>query len=147
MGFSQGGMMTFEVGSFLQRKLAGLAILSGRIMSHKQITNETLLQTPIFISHGEQDEVLPIKNYHKAAEYLRRNKCKFESHVLKNDAHKIWDQDNLCTSNDAIFVATGVCDGWIPGVQYNDNSINTWSRIIYVETGEVKTIESVHSLI
>ena len=49
--------------------------------------------------------------------------------------------------NDAIFVATGVCDGWIPGVQYNDNSINTWSRIIYVETGEVKTIESVHSLI
>mgnify|MGYP002525686202 CR=1 FL=1 len=66
--------------------------------------------------------------------------------VLKNDAHKIWDQDNLCTSNDAIFVATGVCDGWIPGVQYNDNSVNTWSRIIYVETGEVKTIESVHSI-
>ncbi len=67
--------------------------------------------------------------------------------VLKNDAHKIWNENNLCTSNDAIFVATGVCDGWIPGVQYNDNSINTWSRIIYVETGEVKTIESVHSLI
>ena len=66
--------------------------------------------------------------------------------VLKNDAHKIWDQDNLCTSNDAIFVATGVCDGWIPGVQYNDNSVSTWSRIIYVETGEVKTIESVHSI-
>ena len=66
--------------------------------------------------------------------------------VLKNDAHKIWDQDSLCTSNDAIFVATGVCDGWIPGVQYNDNSVSTWSRIIYVETGEVKTIESVHSI-
>ena len=49
MGFSQGGMMTFEVGSFLQKKLAGLAILSGRIMSHQQITNKTLLQTPIFM--------------------------------------------------------------------------------------------------
>ena len=66
--------------------------------------------------------------------------------VLNNDAHKIWDEDNLCTSNDAIFVATGVCDGWIPGVQYNDDSANTWSRIIFVETGEIKTIESVHSL-
>ena len=53
---------------------------------------------------------------------------------------------NLCTSKNAIFVATGVCDGWIPGVQYNDDSANTWSRIIYVETGEMKTIKSVHSL-
>jgi len=89
MGFSQGGMMTFEVGSFLQKKIAGLAILSGRIMSHQQITNETLVQTPIFISHGQQDEVLPIKNYHKAIEYLKINKCNFESYVLDNDAHNI----------------------------------------------------------
>ena len=89
MGFSQGGMMTFEVGSFLQKKLAGLAILSGRIMSHQQITNENLLQTPIFISHGELDEVLPIKNCHKATEYLKTNKSNFESHVLANDGHNI----------------------------------------------------------
>ena len=89
MGFSQGGMMTFEVGNFLQKKLAGLAILSGRIMSHQQITNKTLLQTPIFISHGEQDEVLPIKDYYKATEYLNINKCNFESHVLDKDAHNI----------------------------------------------------------
>ena len=89
MGFSQGGIMTFEVGSFLQKKLAGLAILSGRIMSHQKITNEALLQTPIFISHGEQDEVLPIKNYYQAKEYLKINKCNFESHVLDKDAHNI----------------------------------------------------------
>ncbi|MDC6448365.1 hypothetical protein PQZ42_04725, partial [Alphaproteobacteria bacterium] len=55
MGFSQGAMMTFEVGSFLQKKLAGLGILSGRIMSHEIIENDSLLQTPIFISHGELD--------------------------------------------------------------------------------------------
>ena len=89
MGFSQGGMMTFEVGNLLQKKLSGLAILSGRIMSHQQITNKTLLQTPIFISHGEQDEVLPIKDYYKATEYLKINKCNFESHVLDKDAHNI----------------------------------------------------------
>ena len=89
MGFSQGGMMTFEVGNFLQKKLAGLAILSGRIMSPQQITNENLLQTPIFISHGELDEVLPIKNYYKATEYLKINKCNFESHIIASDAHNI----------------------------------------------------------
>ncbi len=54
MGFSQGGMMTFEVGNFLQKKLTGLAILSCRIMSQQQITNNTLGQTPIFITHSEQ---------------------------------------------------------------------------------------------
>ena len=58
-------------------------------MSHQKITNEALLQTPIFISHGEQDEVLPIKNYYKATEYLKINKCNFESHVLDEDGHNI----------------------------------------------------------
>ncbi len=89
MGFSQGGMMTFEVGSFLQKKLAGLAIISGRIMSDQPISNEVLLQTPLFISHGEQDEVLPIKNYHIAVEYLKKNECNFESHILNQDGHNI----------------------------------------------------------
>ena len=65
--------------------------------------------------------------------------------ILQNDAHKIWDTDTLCSSNNALFIATGVCDGWLPGVQYNSEEIKTWSRIIYVETGEVKTIETIHN--
>ena len=89
MGFSQGGMMVFEVGNFLQKKLAGLGILSGRIMSNKHIENKNLLETPIFISHGEQDEVIPIKKYYQATEFLQKNKCNFESHILAKDGHNI----------------------------------------------------------
>ena len=89
MGFSQGGMVTFEVGNHLLKKLAGLAIFSGRIISNQIITNKKLLQTPIFISHGEQDEVLPIKNFYKAKEYLKINKCNFESHIINQDGHNI----------------------------------------------------------
>ena len=70
------GMMTFEVE--IAKKLAGLAILSGRIMSRKQITNGTLLQLIFF--HSEQDQVLPLK-INKATEYLKINKCSFESHI------------------------------------------------------------------
>ena len=65
--------------------------------------------------------------------------------ILKNDAHKVWNADNLCISRDAIFVATGVCDGWIPGVQYNGSKAQTWSKVIYVETGKVDTIETIHN--
>ena len=89
MGFSQGGMMTFEVGNYLQQQFGGLGIISGRIMSNKLIQNKNLIKTPIFISHGEQDEVLPIKNYHNATEFLRINKCNFESHIISKDGHNI----------------------------------------------------------
>ncbi len=89
MGFSQGGIITFEVGNFLQKKLAGLGILSGRIMSYHPIKNKTLLKTPIFISHGGKDEVIPIKNYHHATDLLKKNKCNFDSHILEKDGHNI----------------------------------------------------------
>ena len=89
MGFSQGGMMTFEVGNFLKEKLAGLIILSGRIMKEDSINNSILQQTPIFISHGEKDEVIPIKSFHNSTDYLSVNKCNFESHVLPLDGHNI----------------------------------------------------------
>ena len=89
MGFSQGGMMTFEVGNFLKKQLAGLVILSGRIMKNDPIKNKILQKTPIFISHGEKDEVIPIISLYKSKEYLRTNKCNFESHILPFDGHNI----------------------------------------------------------
>ena len=89
MGFSQGGMMTFEVGNFLKKQLAGLVILSGRIMQNDPIKNKILQQTPIFISHGEKDEVIPVNSFYKSREYLSTNKCNFESHILPFDGHNI----------------------------------------------------------
>ena len=58
-------------------------------MSHKPIENDNLRETPIFISHGELDQVIPVKSYHKATEFLQQNKCTFESHVLTRDEHNI----------------------------------------------------------
>ena len=89
IGFSQGGMMTFEVGNVLQKKFAGLGILSGRIMTNLSIKNDRLKEIPIFISHGELDQVIPIKSYHQSEEFLQKNKCNFESHVLSKDEHNI----------------------------------------------------------
>ncbi len=89
MGFSQGGMMTFEVGNSLKKKLAGLAILSGRIMNNNQIKNTQLKQTPIFVSHGEKDDVIPVSSFFKSKEFLCKNNCKFESHILVEDGHNI----------------------------------------------------------
>ena len=89
MGFSQGGMVTFEVGNQLSEKIGGLIILSGRIMKEDPIKNSILKNTPIFILHGEQDEVIPIQSYYKSIEILSANKCNFESHAIPSDGHNI----------------------------------------------------------
>ena len=89
LGFSQGGMMTYEFGNNFQDCLAGLAIISGCIMFEKLTINKYLLKTPIFISHGSKDEVLPIKLFDEAYEHLKKNKFLFESHILEEDSHII----------------------------------------------------------
>ena len=44
MGFSQGGMMAFELGQILQNQLAGLAIISSRIISKEHKPNNAFLK-------------------------------------------------------------------------------------------------------
>ena len=89
LGFSQGGMMTFEFGNYFNQILGGLIILSGRIMTEENIVNKTLLKTPIFISHGDNDDVLPIENYEQSCNFLKKNKLLYESHILPGDTHTI----------------------------------------------------------
>ena len=89
MGFSQGGMMTFELGNACHESLGALAILSGRIMEQTKINNESFKQTPIFISHGDQDDVLHVTNLYQSKNYLKNNNCLFEAHEIKGDTHTI----------------------------------------------------------
>jgi len=88
IGFSQGGIMTFEFGNYLQNQLCALAIISGRIID-QNFLNSHLLKTPIFISHGDKDDVLPISNFNNSVEYLKKNRFNFESHIIKGDTHII----------------------------------------------------------
>ena len=87
MGFSQGGMMAFELGQVLQKQLAGLAIISSRIIPKQQKPNNKLLKTPIFISHGGQDAVLPISNYNESIEILKNLNYNYENYLIEKDEH------------------------------------------------------------
>ena len=89
VGFSQGGMMTFEFGNFSEKQLGGLAILSGRIMTNESPTNLKFLKTPLFISHGDNDDVLNIDNFYSSCNYLKENNFLFEKHLLEGDSHTI----------------------------------------------------------
>ena len=66
--------------------------------------------------------------------------------MLGDDIHKIWSADELCTSQDAFFVASGICSGWLPGVKFHDNKAIVSSRVIFGETGESKLITNEYDL-
>ena len=89
MGFSQGGIITFEYARRMNTLLGGIAIISGRIIRKNENTNTFLQKTPIFISHGSEDDVLPISNFNQSIEYLKKNNYEFESHVVDGDTHTI----------------------------------------------------------
>ena len=39
-------------------------------MKNYPIKNKILKQTPIFISHGEKDEVIPVKSFYDSKKYF-----------------------------------------------------------------------------
>ncbi len=89
MGFSQGGIITFELSRRMDRMLGGIGILSGRIIQKDEKPNIFLQKTPIFISHGSKDDVLPVFHFHNSTEYLNKNNYKYESHLIEDDTHTI----------------------------------------------------------
>ena len=66
------------------------------------------------------------------------------SKMIDDDLHKVWKSNELCKSDDALFVATGVCTGYLPGVEVTEKGIKTTSQIIDVYNKEIKLITNHH---
>ena len=64
--------------------------------------------------------------------------------MIDGDLHKIWRSDELCRSQDSLFVATGVCTGYLPGVEKTVEGIKTTSQIIDVHNKGSKLITNIH---
>ena len=66
--------------------------------------------------------------------------------MVDDDLTRLWTANDLCKSDDAIFAASGVCDGYLPGVIIEDNQIKTFAELIDVESGKVSRHDRVHQL-
>ena len=56
------------------------------------------------------------------------------------------DINKLCKSDNSMFIATGVCDGWIPGVVIEEDRALTSSLLIDVKAGEMTKISNSYSV-
>jgi len=64
--------------------------------------------------------------------------------MIDDDLTRIWSANDLCKSDDAIFVASGVCDGYLPGVQIDGEQVKTFAELIDVEKGTVSRHDRIH---
>jgi len=73
-GFSQGGVMTLLTGLTSERKLAGLAVLSGYLplaQKIKSMMSGHALSLPIFWGHGNDDPLIPYKVAESSVDVLK----------------------------------------------------------------------------
>lgn len=74
-GFSQGAIMAYSIGLTVPEKIKGIAIMSGRLLEEVKpiiATKDKLKNLKVFISHGTNDNVLPISNAREANTYLKQ---------------------------------------------------------------------------
>jgi len=60
------------------------------------------------------------------------------SSMIDDDLHRVWKATDLCRSEDAIFAASGVCDGYLPGVQITSGQTTTYNELIDVQSKTIK---------
>ena len=57
--------------------------------------------------------------------------------MVGDDLTRLWKAHDLCQSEDAIFAAAGVCDGYLPGVKVDATHTTTYNELIDVAKNTV----------
>lgn len=95
-GFSQGAMMSYEVGLTAPELLRGIAPLSGRIFESlkSQIKPTSAFKNlKIFVGHGTADDRVPYASATQAASYLKEKKINATLHSYQSLAHSISEKE------------------------------------------------------
>ena len=93
LGFSQGSMMSIEVGTNLNKSIAGIISLSGRIYT-KDFNQKSRKKCPILVVHGDSDNIIPPSRFYETCEILEKSNYNVEKHLIKKMGHSINDYVN-----------------------------------------------------
>ena len=88
-GFSQGCMMSINLGLTSNEKYKSVIGFSGKIINKIELQKRITSKTDILLFHGDADEVVPPSNLLEAKDFLERNKIKVEINIIKDCAHHI----------------------------------------------------------
>ena len=88
-GFSQGCMMSLNLGLTSNEEYCCLVGFSGKIINKKYLKIKKDVSHNVLMIHGDADEIVSPNFLLEAKDYLMRNNVNIETHLLKNCGHHI----------------------------------------------------------
>ena len=88
-GFSQGCMMSINLGLTSESEYNCIVGFSGKIINTKDLEVRKKNSTKILLIHGELDQVVPPNFLLEAKDFFIRNNIVIETHLIKNCDHHI----------------------------------------------------------
>jgi len=89
VGFSQGTMMSLQVGLRREEALAGIAGFSGMLLAPETLGAEIKSRPPVLLLHGDRDDVVPFANLALARDGLAAAGVEAATHVMPGAPHSI----------------------------------------------------------
>ncbi len=88
-GFSQGCMMSINLGLIGDEDYNCIVGFSGKIINQDDLFNRKTLSTKTLLLHGELDNIVPPTNCLEAKDFFVRNNIEIKAHILKGCEHNI----------------------------------------------------------
>ena len=88
-GFSQGCMMSINLGIISVEEFACVVGFSGKIIDKNDLVKRINSKPRTLLIHGEKDEIVPPNNLLEAEDFFLRNKIKIETLMIKKCDHHI----------------------------------------------------------
>ena len=88
-GFSQGCMMSINLGLTFDKEFACIVGFSGKIINQENLKLRKKISTKTALIHGDSDQVVSANYMLEAKDFLIRNNVEVETHLIKNCDHSI----------------------------------------------------------
>jgi len=88
-GFSQGCMMSINLGLITEDSFNCIVGFSGKIIDKENISKRIKSKTKMLLIHGDQDVVVPPSSLLEAKDFLIRHKVNVETKMIVNCGHHI----------------------------------------------------------
>ena len=88
-GFSQGCMMSINIGLTSEKPYNCIVGFSGKIINLNDLKLRRKNTTSTLLIHGDQDDIVPSLHLLEAKDFLLRENVDIETHLIKNCSHHI----------------------------------------------------------
>ena len=88
-GFSQGCMMSINLGLTSDQEYSCIVGFSGKIINQEDLKSRIKVSTKTLLIHGDADQVVQPNFLLEAKDFFIRNNIEIETHLIKNCDHNI----------------------------------------------------------